>query len=46
MEENKLNEEEIETVAGGGKTIDYIAEQGKKVITVLSDAIDDLIKKD
>ena len=46
MEENKLTEEEVEGISGGGKAIDYIAEQGKKVVEVLSDVIEDLTKKD
>ena len=32
MEENRLTEEEVQGIAGGGKAIDYIAEQGKKVV--------------
>ena len=46
MEENRLTEEEVQGIAGGGKAIDYIAEQGKKVAEVISDVIEDLIKKD
>ena len=44
MEENRLTEEEAEGITGGGKAVDYIAEQGKKVVEVLSDVIEDLTK--
>ena len=46
MEDSRLTEEEVEGIAGGGKAIDYIAEQGKKVVEVISDVIEDLTKKD
>ena len=48
METKQLKEEHLEKVDGGSglaDTVGYVVDQGKKVAEVISDAIEDIFKK-
>ena len=46
-EKEKLNEETIKDVSGGGvkETAEYVAEQGEKVFEVIKETITDFLKE-